>query len=174
MSRRSFAWARTWGFRGKRAKETMGRTAKPSALRAPKAVVPRRRPSPLIVTPNTPETWETFCRWFDGRKLPRPPLPEDSLFVGDARGIVAGVCFYPTKGPYVLVENLATLAVAPLRVRHRAVVLLVSLVRAYTAARAKYPLVVVRHRGIVRLLARNGFTAQQAVVMTAPPRLEVP
>lgn len=140
-----------------------------------KPVKKRRSPRPaLTVHPNTPETWELFCRWFDARKLPRPPYPEDSFFVGDARGIVAGVCLYPTKGPYVLAENLSTLAVAPLRIRHRAVSLLVSLVRAYSCARAKFPLVVVRHRGIVRLLARSGFTPQQAIVMSAPARMEVP
>lgn len=132
-----------------------------------------KRP-PLTVSPNSPETWEVFCRWFDARKLPRPPYPEDSLFVGDARGIVAGVCMYPTKGPYAIIENLSTCPGAGIRIRHRAVVLLVSLVRAYLAARAKFPLVVVRRRSLVRLLARSGFVSQQAVVMTASPVMEVP
>jgi hypothetical protein len=81
---------------------------------------------------------------------------------------------YPTKGPYVFVENLATCPGAGLRLRHRAVVLLVYLVRSYVAARGKHPIVVARHRGIVRLLARSGFVAQPAVVMTCNPTMEIP
>lgn len=130
--------------------------------------------SPLYVIPNTPETWEHFGRFFDARKALRPPGTEDTLFVADARGLVAGVCLYPTRGPFFFLEHLSTNPGCPAKLRHRAVVLLATLVRAYAAAHSKYPIAVVRHRSISRILQRHGFTHSPGAVLTAAPILEVP
>lgn len=132
-----------------------------------------KRP-PLYVIPNSAETWEAFGRFFDARKTLRPAPTPDALLVADARGLVAGVCLYPTSGPYVLVENLATNPGCPGRLRHRAVVLLVTLTRAYSATHSKFPIVIVRHRSLAKLLAKKGFHHQPGAILTSAAILEVP
>lgn len=152
------------------------RHSAPGPVRAPSRSVSARtakRRAPLYIVPNMPELWEAFGRFFDARQVPRPVPSEDVLLVADARGLIAGVCLYPCRGPFVIVEHLSTNPGAPARLRHRAVTLLVTLVKTYAATKARYPIVVVRKPSLVRLLAKNGFLSQQAVVMTCNPTYEV-
>lgn len=134
----------------------------------------KTRREKLFVIPATPAGWREYAGLFESRKLVAPPPSTDIVLVADARGLVCGVSLYPSSGPYVFVEHLASNPQRPLRLRHRGVSLLAALVRSYCAIHSKYPVVVVRSRGLCKMLGRLGYETQVAVVMTAKPILEVP
>jgi len=127
----------------------------------------------LHVVPKTPELYGHYMSWFQSRGAALPPPSDDMILIADPRGALCGVSLYPTTGPYVFAEHMATNPMAPLRLRHRAVAALLRALRAYCAMRAKYPLVVIRHRALVRMLVREGFTHQPAVVMSADPVMRI-
>ena len=131
---------------------------------------PRIRPvpTPLFAVPASLETWNEYIGWFALRRLPVPPVPEHSIFIGDARGLICGAGLYPTKGPYVFAEHLATNPSCPSKLRHRAVSSLAAVARAYCATTAKFPLIVIRHRALVRILMRAGYVTTPGIIMTAP------
>ena len=128
----------------------------------------------LVLVPRTQRVMEEYASWFIARKLPLPILGTDTLFIADPRGVLAGVCLYPTEGGFILVEHLATNPAAPMKTRHRAVVALAKAVRVYAAAKSKYPVAVVRSRGILRVMLKEGFAMQPGVVVQAEPLAEAP
>lgn len=135
---------------------------------------PVREPRlPLVLVPRTDETYRRYQAMFAAHAAEQPPPSEDVIFVGYGSELVCGVSLYPTAGPYLFAEHLATNPRAPLRMRHRAVVLLLRALRAYSAMRSKYPMVVIRHRSLIRMLTREGFAHQAAVLMSAAPALPV-
>lgn len=127
-------------------------------------------PYTLHVVPRTAELQQQWLSWHQTRGS-MPAIPEDMILIADGRGLICGCGLFPTAGPYVLAEHLATNPSAPMRLRHRAVSALLRTLKAYCAMRAKHPIAIIRHRSLVRLLAREGFSAQSAVVMSASPVL---
>lgn len=147
------------------------------ARRRPEAARPKRAPAPyrgLLAVPCSEAVWREFSSWFAARGLPAPPCPEDTCFIADARGLICGVCLYPTKGPYFIAESMATNPAVPIRLRHRALVALLGQLRSYAALRAKIPIAIIRHRSLVRILSRLGWKHQEALVMSADPIREIP
>lgn len=94
-------------------------------------------------------------------------MPAAAVFIGDQRGLVCGVCLYPTEGPYCLVEHLSTNPACGARLRHRGVLAAARTLRGYLSVAGKYPVMVIRHRALVRILAREGFRSMPGVVMSS-------
>lgn len=127
----------------------------------------------LHVVPRTPEFQAQWLSWHQARGGPMPAIPEDMILIADPRGLLCAVGLFPTKGPHVFAEHLSTNPAAPLRLRHRAVMALLRALKAYCAMRAKYPLVIIRHRSLMRMLTREGFAPMPAVVLSTDPTLRL-
>lgn len=128
----------------------------------------------MKVVANTQQTWNEYSRLFLLRKLSPPPWSEHALFIEHSPDMVAGFCMYPTKGPYVFCEHLVTNPTLPAKVRHKGLCVLLGSLKLYCAATGKVPLIVARHRGLVKVLRRMGYLPQQALVLTAVPEMEIP
>lgn len=144
---------------------------------APRRIEPKPTPVtprngsiiPLFIVPRTDEVTGHYFSWFQARGLP-PPVPSlDGIFIGCDGGLICGAMLDPTQGPYLFAEHLATNPQAPVRLRHRAVSLLIRTLRAYSAITSKYAMVIIRSGSLIRILSREGFSAQSAVVMTTNP-----
>ena len=102
-------------------------------------------------------TWKQFTSWYHARKLPNPPVPEDAIFVGAETGdMICGVCLYPCRGPFCVVEYASTNPLASLRSRHTATLLLIQQIQVYGALRGKNMLCFPRDKSIYRLLMKAG------------------
>jgi hypothetical protein len=70
--------------------------------------------------------------------------------------MIAGVCLYPCKGPFCVVEYASTNPLSSMRARHSASMLLVQQIQVYGALRGKNMLCFPRDKGVLRLLMRAG------------------
>ena len=132
----------------------------------------------MKVVANAQQTWNEYSRLFLLRKLSPPPHSEHALFIvhGEPQRpeMVAGFCMYPTKGPYVFCEHLVTNPGVRPMVRHKGLCVLLGALKLYCASTGKVPLIVARHKGLVKVLMRAGYLPQQALVLTAVPEMEIP
>jgi hypothetical protein len=96
-----------------------------------------------------------------GRAIGAHPPVHDGAFVLNEEGFAAGVLFYPTEGPYVLVEHLVTNPAVRLREAHGAVSMLAFIAHVYCTCKGKIGIVrLPRQRrlpGVARVLSRAGW-----------------
>ncbi len=82
---------------------------------------------------------------------------------------MCGVSLYPTEGPDFFAEHAATNPQAPATLAHRGFEKLIAQVRVYAALRAKYPVLLIRHRSILRMLSKQGFRSMEGIAVTCDP-----
>jgi hypothetical protein len=116
----------------------------------------------LFIVGMDDDSWEEFSSWFAQRRLCAPVRPNDGFVVctSPKRGevlYIAGVCIYPTDGPYAVVEHVSTNPKASLRLRHQAVVMGAVTLCVYGATRKKEMMCFPRQQGVERILERAGF-----------------
>lgn len=107
------------------------------------------------------------------RKAPQPWPTRRGLFVAEGDDLVAGVCIYDTDGPHLFFEHLVTNETAPLKLRHAAVTLMAREMMQYSRVVNKLPHILVRHKGIEKILKSVGLVPSGAWSLTCPfPLLE--
>lgn len=95
------------------------------------------------------------------------------FLVAEGDDLVAGVCIYDTTGPHLFFEHLVTNETAPLRLRHAAVKLMAKEMISYARTVGKIPHVLVRLKGIEKVLRSVGLVPSGLQSMTCPfPLLE--
>lgn len=124
----------------------------------------------LRLLPLSESVWTQYRMFLKARDARVPTMQPDGVWVGlDDGTLVAGVLLYPTPGEYIFAENMTTNPMAPKRVRHMAVHLLIGAVLQYASMRSKYPILIIRHRSIARMLQRWGFEPMPAVPWSVFP-----
>lgn len=116
--------------------------------------------------------WAEFSSWFKPRDQEPPTRPTDAVFVAEYTGgtpLVAGVCIYPTDGPFAVVERVATNPHALLRTRYEAVLFGAGALKDYAAMRNKIMLCFPSERGLAHLLLRAGFELPRVNLMRFRP-----
>lgn len=122
----------------------------------------------LRLLPLNAHIWKQYTMFRGARGMKPPTIQPDGVWVGLSDWtLVAGVLLYPTPGEYVFAENLVTNPMAPARLRHGAVNVVIDGVLRYAAMRGKHPFVIVRHRSIAKMLQKWGFVTQPGVAMSA-------
>lgn len=118
----------------------------------------------LRLLPLSESVWTQYRMFLKARDARVPTMQPDGVWVGlDDGTLVAGVLLYPTPGEYIFAENMTTNPMAPKKVRHLAVHLLIGAVLQYASMRGKYPMLIIRHRSIARMLQRWGFQPMPGV-----------
>lgn len=123
----------------------------------------------LMQVPFCAQTWEHFTAFYAirararGEPVVTPPPPVAGLFMGTRDELIAGICFYPTEGPYFVAEHFSTNPRAPARLRHRAACLVAEGISIYGAATGKYALIFPSSLSMRRILQRAGFEHQKGV-----------
>jgi hypothetical protein len=72
---------------------------------------------------------------------------------------------------HFFLEHLITNPTMPLKVRHRAVELIIKCVRSYASATGKFAYLVTDVPSVARMLARRGFTHKPVQLMSASPEM---
>lgn len=97
------------------------------------------------------------------------PWPTRTMFlVAEGDELVSGVCIYDTAGPHVFFEHLVTNETAPLRLRHAAVKLMAKEMISYARTVGKIPHILVRLKGIERILRSVGLVPSGLQSFTCP------
>jgi hypothetical protein len=89
-----------------------------------------------------------------------------ALLAVEGQDLIAGVMVYDTSGPFLFFEHLVTNETAPLRVRWEGVDLMASEIRAMCRMVGKLPFLLIRHRGIERIIRRYGLQSTGAVAFS--------
>jgi len=116
----------------------------------------------------TQRWWDKYAEICEHRKVPLSWFTKTALFVAEGEELVAGVLIYDTTGPYLFFEHLVTNETATLRQRHKAVKMMAEQVVPYCRTVGKYPMIMVRHKGITAVLKGIGMVSAQASGMTYP------
>lgn len=127
----------------------------------------------FTLVPHRAKNLPIWLQWQSDRGTEPLALPEDGVWVAADGVLVAGVGIWSTSGPWAFAEHLATDPKAPKRVAHRAVVLLVQTLRAYSAMRGKFVFCIIRHKGIARILKRNHFEQPPGVLFFPNPEVSL-
>lgn len=90
------------------------------------------------------------------------------LLVADRDELIAGVMAYDTSGPFIFFEHLVTNETAPARMRWNAVEMMAGEILPMCRMVGKLPQVLVRHKGIERILKRHGLQSTTAVAFSCP------
>lgn len=115
----------------------------------------------------TPEWISKYSELCKDRQLGYEPWPSRlTVFIAEGKELVAGVMVYDTTGPFLFFEHLVTNPEAPLKLRFRAVNLLVEECLSMCRHLGKLPQVMVQHAGIKRILEKHGLVAPGAFCMT--------
>jgi hypothetical protein len=126
----------------------------------------------LIVGINQ-EVFREFASWFTRRGLPEPVQSNDGVFVSNHEGtlLLAGVCIYPTDGPYAVVEKASTNPdpKIPRRVTYAAMIAGARALRIYGAMRKKLMLCYPDHKGLELVLRKAGFEYSASKMMAGKP-----
>lgn len=85
-----------------------------------------------------------------------PWLSPRALMVAEGKDLVAGVMVYDSTGPFLFFEHLVTNETATHRQRWAAVDLMASEVLVMCRHAGKLPQIIVRHKGIAKILRRHG------------------
>jgi hypothetical protein len=112
--------------------------------------------------------WGKYTDLLFQRKAPAPWPTRTVLFVAEGNELVAGVCIYDTTGPHLFFEHLVTNETAPLRLRHGAVKLMAKEMVSYARTVGKLPHILVKHKGIERILRSVGLVPSGAWSFTCP------
>lgn len=116
--------------------------------------------------------WRQFSSWFGPRGQDAPTRPSDAILVAammDGLPLIAGVCIYPTDGPYAVVERVATNPAVSKRLRYEAVLFGAHKLREYAAMRNKIMLCFPTENGVASILARAAFDFPKARLMRYRP-----
>ncbi len=89
-----------------------------------------------------------------------------SVMVAEGKELIAGVMAYDTTGAFVVFEHLVTNETASLKTRYKAADKLVGECVRMCRLMGKVPFVIVRHKGIQRILEKHGLVAPGAFFMT--------
>lgn len=116
----------------------------------------------------TQHWWNKYVEICEHRKTLVPWFSKSGLFVAEGDELVAGVLIYDTAGPFTFFEYLVTNETATPRQRLKAVKMMAEQVVPYCRTVGKYPMIMVRHKGITGILKRIGMVSAQASGMTYP------
>lgn len=107
--------------------------------------------------------------WWAGEQA--PPFSEHGLFAADTDldVLVAGVCIYPTEGPYSLLAHLRVNKSAPIQVRAQAVDAILAAASFYAASTGRSLLIQVDGEDTAARLSAAGWEATRAVCYTLGP-----
>jgi hypothetical protein len=115
----------------------------------------------------TPDWVGKYQELAKDRALGYEPWPSRlSVMVAEGQDLVAGVMVYDTTGMFLFFEHLVTNETASLRQRYQAVDILVGECINMCRMFGKIPQVVVRHKGVKRILEKHGLYGYSAEVMT--------
>lgn len=125
----------------------------------------------LYVAPISDAIWHEYKTLLAAAKRRVPNAQPDGVWIVDDRGhLVAGCLFYPTPGEYMFAENMITHPGCHPRLAQQAISLIVEQLIFRCATSGKYPMVIIRHRGLRNLLRRMGFDEQPCYQMSAYPK----
>lgn len=116
----------------------------------------------------TQEWWSKYVEICESRGALVSWPTKTALFVAEGRELVAGVLIYDTSGPHIFVEHLVTNETATLRQRHGAVKMMAKELMSYARTVGKIPHILVRHKGIERVLMSVGMVSSGCRGMTCP------
>lgn len=116
----------------------------------------------------TQHWWNKYVEICEHRKALVPYPVKTGLFVAEGDELVAGVLIYDTTGPFLFFEHLVTNETASMRKRYVAVRMMAAQIENYSRTMGKYPMILVRHKGIELILKRAGLVSAQASGMTYP------
>lgn len=106
--------------------------------------------------------WDKYILALQARSSPTPhPASIGFAAVTDQGHFAAGVAIYPADR-LVVAEFLVTNPDIPMWERHQAVVEMGKALQTYGLVANKTPMVMVRHRGIARVLTKLGFATNGA------------
>ncbi len=115
-------------------------------------------------------TWNQFQSFFVARGVQAPPMPSRVVFAcDDTTGhLIAGVCLYPTDGPYLFLEHFSYAHTLTAKEGAKAIKFLCAVVRGVAAVDAKTPMLLTGVKGIADLVLKEGFLESPVRVFYAP------
>jgi hypothetical protein len=116
----------------------------------------------------TQRWWDKYVEICEHRKVPYPWATKTALFAAEGDDLVAGVLIFDTTGPHLFFEHLVTNETATLKQRHEAVTMMAKEMMSYSRTVGKIPHIIVRHKGIERVLKKVGLVSSGAWSMTCP------
>lgn len=128
----------------------------------------------LILVPSHVH-WQDFIAWWPKDGV-RPMYSEHGLFVADAdrRVLLAGVCIYPTKGIFALVEHFEVNQQEPITTRHAAADAICDAMRTYAATTGKFLLIMSSSQGVDQMLMRHGWQENYCRAFALQPYAPLP
>ncbi len=119
----------------------------------------------------TPKSWAEYQTFFTDRELTAPPPPKRVVFVRDdeTQALVAGVCLYPTDGPYLFLEHFSYSPKLSAKDGLKAIRFLCAVVKGVAAVEAKTPLILTAVKGIADAIMAEGFQHSPVSVYYAVP-----
>lgn len=116
----------------------------------------------------TQHWWDKYAEIHQHRETICPGPHRTGLFVAEGDELVAGVLIYDTNGPHLFFEHLVTNETASPRKRYEAVKMMAKEMISYSRTVGKVPHIIVRHKGIERILKKVGLVEYGAKAMTIP------
>lgn len=134
-----------------------------------------KKPVSLFLTSMTPAVWTQFVGFyaerFPGPQGERPEFTPHGAWVIDdqfidiscggeavkAPRLLAGCCYYPTRGPFLVCEYVSTRPGLSPRLAHAACVRIAWAIRMYGAMTGLRQLTFPKHKGVRRMLEKAGF-----------------
>lgn len=110
--------------------------------------------------------WSKYAECLEHRNSPVPWPHKRAIMVAEGTELLAGALIYDTDGPHLFAEHLVTNQTATLRSRHLAVALMAQELVRYARTVGKLPHVLVRHKGIEKILRSVGMVPSGAWSLT--------